>query len=697
MNQVNPPKADEAPKTFALAAAPIIPKAILDNTKRDAEQSLLGSEVPSSFAAKAHKNAASLTSGNLQTDGGTKWDLPVRNGRDPSKELKISQNAYSDVETTALGRASSLFAYHPQHPSVIKRFIPAVAKTGLNAIQNFHGQNDRKFTDPVDEQIVATAEETGLKFRSIATASIEDNINYDEDKIIDFLRHRLSKGCKGIYLKSASGRVNPDKTRDLVERVMREFPDQEVGMHAHDTYGEAIPYYIAGAEAAAKMGKSIRLDGLHSALAGNTAQASMEDIRIAFLNHPDPKIQAMAPEFNQEAHDADDTALLEMRARWGATTEAKFDPETTDLSYEIRAPGGADAALKKMAANTQVLSKYDWESFVKKAVFKMQKKIDAPLGEEIQITPFAKNKNAQALMSLEILVSQSKSDLEGKTSVQQLQVIEAKIKDLDAVSFLKLMIHEDTLRYINGELGDVPESMDPEIIEYALNKNLKPLEPVSYNEAKQMLVDVEILPPEALQDIFDPTDEQEWQILQTATLWEPGNRKRGLNHVKGILEGTIKEAAIPDFPEHLQGSVIDAIGGPAEIERIGLHSQDIARAEYFIARMGRLQIDHEDEKIAGKDFYTKFRKEKIERSLEGIVLSTKAMLADLREEYPQDKQFARAVTVLNTAIKTHCQSKGVTEDANIPKITPVLLKEFGLETRIEHAQSEKDALIERHA
>ena len=101
-------------------------------------------------------------------------------------------------------------------------------------------------------------------------------------------------GHHGFYLKSASGRLDPKFVYILTSNLYDKFPDQNITIHAHSTYGRAPACYIAAAMAATERGRIITMDVQHPALSGSTSQPSMNKMIGLIRNHPDKKINSNA-------------------------------------------------------------------------------------------------------------------------------------------------------------------------------------------------------------------------------------------------------------------------------------------------------------------------------------------------------------------------------------------------------------------
>lgn len=419
-----------------------------NNTYRDAIQSLLGTNPTAEEIVNAHPNAdkmVALCGGMLQTCGGTFYDTPSRKGRDPFSFIRTINAAYKAVKNSALFRGGCLTVFKCNPEDVVLETVLQHAKAGVNVLQNFHGQNDTRMMGMVANAARIAREQHGYDIVAQGTICVEDNSNVTIQSCLQTARELIKSGHKGFYLKCASGRIKADFMRELVGRLMDEFPTQSVDMHIHHLYGEALPAYVAGIEAAVARGKSIGADVLHPAIAGNTAQPSILDLYDLLINHHDPKVRENAPKIDYEAIEADTKSLQELRLRYGYA-ETKYNPRLLIAMYNARVPGGASATLraipgleKNLAA---ALGTDDWDR-IQIAIYEMQAKILKRLGDPTQVTPYALLTTTEAAFAV-LREKQGKDPLADLTS--------------------------DTVDYLVGRLGKVPESADPELINMALRK-----------------------------------------------------------------------------------------------------------------------------------------------------------------------------------------------------------------------------------
>ena len=115
---------------------------------------------------------------------------------------------------------------------------------GVNILQNFHGLNDAACLSGV-AQAVTEAQGAGYDIIAQGTICIEDNPNVTVARCLVFAEELIELGHKGFYLKSASGRLSAYFVYELVSSLYKRFPDQDITIHAHSTFGEAPVCYMA--------------------------------------------------------------------------------------------------------------------------------------------------------------------------------------------------------------------------------------------------------------------------------------------------------------------------------------------------------------------------------------------------------------------------------------------------------------------
>ena len=417
---------------------------------RDAVQSLFGTNPSAQEIIDSYPTAHLTGTHAIQTGGGTFFDLFAKKGRNEWDEVEKLISHFRDlgVQQSALIRGDFLFGYEPQPYDVIRELVFEYAAMGMNVLQNFHGLNDARCLVGV-AKAVAEAQNAGYDIIAQGTICIEDNPNVSVAKCLTFADELAALGHAGFYLKSASGRLNPYFVYELVSALYRRFPGQDVTIHAHSTYGEAPACYMAATLAAIEQDRDITIDVQHPALAGSTAQPSMNKMVDLIRNYPDKRVSSNTPKLNIDAIKASMFSLYGLRFRY-REFEASYNAELVDAMYDARTPGGASATLKSIPGLVDNLGRLlgtadnhaDWDQ-IQIEIYRMQATILRDLGQPTQVTPYAANTTGQAALSLW-------HKLEGRDKYHSL--------------------YPGIADYLVGRHGRVPESANPKLIKKALQQ-----------------------------------------------------------------------------------------------------------------------------------------------------------------------------------------------------------------------------------
>ena len=384
-----------------------MPQIKFQDVLRDAIQSLFGTNPSAQEIIDAYPSAHLTGAVSVQTGGGTFFDIFAKKGRNEWDEVEKLITHFRDlgIKQSALIRGDFLFGYAPQPYDVIRAMVFEYAEMGMNILQNFHGMNDARCLVGV-AKAVKEAQAQGHDIIAQGTICIEENPNITVENAVAFAHELIAMGHQGFYLKSASGRLNPGFVYELVSALFTEYPDQEITIHAHSTYGEAPACYMAAAKAAIEQGKDLTMDVQHPALAGSTAQPSMNKMAGLIKNHPDPRIKAAVPALNINAIKDSMFSLYGLRFRY-REFESSYETGLVRAMYQARTPGGASATLKSIPGLVDTLGRLlgtpdhhaDWTE-IQTAIYDMQAKILPDLGQPTQVTPYAANTTGQAALSL---------------------------------------------------------------------------------------------------------------------------------------------------------------------------------------------------------------------------------------------------------------------------------------------------------
>ena len=427
-----------------------MPNIQFQDVLRDAIQSLFGTNPSADEVIAAYPKAHLTGVASIQTGGGTFFDLFAKKGRNEWDEVEklISHFKTSGMRQSALIRGDFLFGYDPQPYDVIRAMVFEYAAIGMNILQNFHGMNDSRCLVGV-ARAVSEARQAGHDIIAQGTICIEENPNITIEGCLAFARELVDLGHAGFYLKSASGRLDPDFVYTLVAALTEHFPDQAITIHAHSTYGEAPACYIAAAKAALEQGQTITMDVQHPALAGSTAQPSMNKMAGLIKNHPDHHIKSQCPDLDIDAIKDSMFSLYGLRFRY-REFESSYNPDLVEAMYAARTPGGASATLKSIPGLIDTLGRLlgtdnqhaGWDH-IQTEIYRMQSEILADLGQPTQVTPYAANTTGQAALSLW-------NTLEGRDKYHNL--------------------FPGIADYLVGRHGRVPSSVNPRLLQKALDQ-----------------------------------------------------------------------------------------------------------------------------------------------------------------------------------------------------------------------------------
>lgn len=667
----------------AVAHEPLIR---FNNTYRDAIQSLFGTNVSSEEIVAAHPNAHKIGCTSLQTCGGTFYDIPERKGRDPSEFIKTLNDAYPGIKKTALFRGDCLLGYERQSFDVIMAMILEHARAGVNVIQNFHGLNDTRMTAAVAEACQIAREQHGFGIIAQGTICIEDNPNVTIESCLTTARELISQGHKGFYLKSASGRLKPEFVRELVGKLIDEFPNQSIDMHAHDLYGEAVPSYMAAIEAAVEKNHSIGIDVLHEAIAGNTAQPSMQRMLELIKGHHNKKLAAQAPVIDAGALAQDADKLYALRYKY-RDAEICPSPRLLEAMYKARVPGGASATLRNIpnleSSLQKALGTTDWEE-IQIAIYKMQERILPRLGNPTQVTPYALMTTKEAAFA--ILREKVGSD------------------PLSALS-------PDVAGYLRGELGRVPESAEPGLIKLALqSKGMS--NPAPFVAAKDMPLRLP-LAKQQLEEVFAEENidgaPSEKDILHACVLTDPSDAakeklrdKRAFKHVIARRKNVLVPQIWPDVTfktaeRSLKGhwrvqgrpGVNSALDSEIDQKILQVLKDNIAFLEqmalnvravslYRHARFSERHIEPLSGTHLGSADYESHALQQAQKAREDIFDFTQRLPGVLMSAGVSPKEIQKNRRGINQLLANICKKKGVADDSIVSSLDKTQIEMLGV-------------------
>ena len=341
--------------------------------------------------------------------GGATFDVCLRFlNEDPWERLRKIRAAMPNTKLQMLLRGQNILGYKHYSDDVVRRFVRASVRNGIDIIRIFDALND---TDNLKVAIEETIKQGAM---ASGTISYTTSPVHTLEKYVEMVKELNQMGVSTICIKDMAGILSPKCAYDLVAAI-KDAVDLPVVVHTHCTTGLAFMTYLKAIEAGADV-----IDTAISPLSGGTSQPATETLNYALR------------ELGYET-DLNDDALLKManffkpiRAEFlekGTLNPISMATDTQCLTYQI--PGGM---LSNLLSQLKMLGQID--------------KFDEALLE----TPRVRKD-----MGYPPLVTPT-SQLVGTQAVQNVLAGE-RYKNVGA----------EIKAYCRGEYGRTPAPIDPEI------------------------------------------------------------------------------------------------------------------------------------------------------------------------------------------------------------------------------------------
>ncbi len=131
------------------------------------------------------------------------------------------------------------------------------------------------------EPVVAAAKKDGVKFRASVSCSLGSPFGevITPDVVADVSKKLYDMGAYEISIADTIGVGTPEKTRIVLEAVANVIPLEAIGVHFHDTYGQALANILAALQVGVtKIDSSIAGLGGCPYAPGATGNVATEDV-----------------------------------------------------------------------------------------------------------------------------------------------------------------------------------------------------------------------------------------------------------------------------------------------------------------------------------------------------------------------------------------------------------------------------------
>ena len=291
---------------------------------RDANQSLIATRLPFEKFEPILSEMDKAGYYSCEVWGGATFDVCLRFlNEDPWERLRKIRAAMPNTRLQMLLRGQNILGYSHYPNDVVRRFVRAAVRNGIDISRIFDALND------VDNLKVAI-EET-VNSGALASGAISYTISpvHTLDNYVKLVKEMANMGVGSICIKDMAGLLTPKNAYDLVSAI-KDAVDLPVVMHTHCTTGLAFMTYLKGVEAGADV-----IDTAISPFSGGTSQPATETLSYTLRE------LGYDVNLNKEALHTIAAYFKPIRAEYlenGTLNPISLTTDTECLQYQI--PGG---------------------------------------------------------------------------------------------------------------------------------------------------------------------------------------------------------------------------------------------------------------------------------------------------------------------------------------------------------------------
>ena len=388
---------------------------------RDANQSLVATRLPYDKFEPILQTIDQAGFYSVECWGGATFDVCLRFlNEDPWERLRKIRAAMPNTKLQMLLRGQNILGYKHYSDDVVRRFVRAAVRNGIDIVRIFDALND------VDNLKVAI-EET-VKSGAMASGAISYTTSpvHTLDEYVQMVRELQAMGVGSICIKDMAGILSPKNAYDLVSAI-KDAVDLPVVVHTHSTTGLAFMTYLKSVEAGADV-----IDTAISPFSGGTSQPATETLNYALRE------LGYTTSLNEDALLKMADFFKPIRAEFladGTLNPISMATDTQCLTYQI--PGGMLSNLLSQLKTLNALDRFD-ETLLETP------RVRKDMGYPPLVTPTSQLVGTQAVQNV----------LSGE-----------RYKNVGA----------EMRAYCRGEYGKTPAPIDPEVRAKIL-KGEKPIE-----------------------------------------------------------------------------------------------------------------------------------------------------------------------------------------------------------------------------
>ena len=310
---------------------------------RDANQSLVATRLPYEKFEGILETMDKAGFYSVECWGGATFDVCLRFlNEDPWERLRKIRAKMPNTKLQMLLRGQNILGYKHYSDDVVRRFVRAAVKNGIDIIRIFDALNDL-------DNLKVAIEET-VQSGALASGAISYTTSpvHTLDKYVAMVKEMKQMGVSSICIKDMAGILSPQAAYDLVSAI-KDAVDLPLVLHTHCTTGLAFMTYLKAIEAGADV-----IDTAISPFSGGTSQPATETLNYAL---------------RELGYDTglDEAVLYQMadyfkpiRAEYladGTLNPISMATDTQCLNYQI--PGGMLSNLLSQLKMMNALDKFD--------------------------------------------------------------------------------------------------------------------------------------------------------------------------------------------------------------------------------------------------------------------------------------------------------------------------------------------------
>ena len=275
--------------------------------------------------------------------GGATFDVCLRYlNEDPWERLRKIRAKMPNTKLQMLLRGQNILGYKHYPDDIVRRFVRAAVKNGIDIVRIFDALND------IDNLKVAIEETVNCGALASGAISYTTSPVHTLDKYVSMVKEMARMGVGSICIKDMAGILTPKAAYNLVSAI-KDAVDLPLVVHTHSTTGLAFMTYLKAVEAGADV-----IDTAISPFSGGTSQPATETLFYTLRE------LGYDTDLNEEALNKMADFFKPIRADFladGTLNPISMATDTRCLTYQI--PGGMLSNLLSQLKMMNALDRYE--------------------------------------------------------------------------------------------------------------------------------------------------------------------------------------------------------------------------------------------------------------------------------------------------------------------------------------------------